>query len=174
MSVVFPSTITNKFPFIIRVRVRDTGHYWRRYKSFKTQVSLSKAGDYGWNVHDLQSQPCKNILAFKYVQVVCRWRVVRFHKYIVCWRFAPTPSCDWKTSVWYVQQQTIFSKLGSMMSVNIRKEAVICNELTINEPRTNPEFCSLLNEVHCGSVLKQSIGTLRGRVVNFPVVDRFS
>ena len=46
----------------------------------------------------------------------------------------------------------ILSKLGCMTSVNIWKETVLYDELTINERQKDAEFCALLDEVRRGSV----------------------
>ena len=72
-----------------------------------------------------------------------------------------------------LNNKTVLSKLGSMTSVNIWKETVVYDELTINQQQKDPQFCSLLDKVCCGSISEQSIATLIGRVVNCPVVDQF-
>ena len=68
---------------------------------------------------------------------------------------------------------TVLSKLGCMTSVNIWKEPVVYNELTMNECQKDLEFCSPLDEVCRGSVSKESMATLRIIVVTCPIADKF-
>ena len=65
------------------------------------------------------------------------------------------------------------SRLGSEIAVNFWKDTVLYDELTINQQQKDPEFCSLLDEVCHGSVSQESIATLKDRVVNCLVVDKF-
>ena len=70
-------------------------------------------------------------------------------------------------------RKAILLKLGCMTSVNIWKETVVYDELTINERQKDAQFCALLDEVRRGCVSEDSIQTLRGRVMTCSVVNKF-
>ncbi len=59
--------------------------------------------------------------------------------------------------------QTILTRLGCMVSVNIWKDTVVYDELTINErQKTNGQFCSMLDELRLGSLSAEGTETLQG------------
>ena len=65
-------------------------------------------------------------------------------------------------------------QLGCAASINIWKESVIYDELTINErQKADREFSSMLECVRCGCPTDETLTTLRGRVIQVPVVDKF-
>ncbi len=58
--------------------------------------------------------------------------------------------------------QAILTRLGCMASVNIWKETVVYDELTINEwQKRDGQFCSMLDEVRCGRLSAESTETAR-------------
>ena len=70
--------------------------------------------------------------------------------------------------------KAVLSKLGCMTSVNIWKETIVYNELTINErQKKDPQFCVLLDEVRRGCVSEECIRILEERVIQGPIADRF-
>ena len=63
-----------------------------------------------------------------------------------------------------LNSKAILSKLGSMTAVNIWKETVVYDELTINERQKDAQFSALLDEVRHGCVTADTATTLKGRV----------
>ena len=60
------------------------------------------------------------------------------------------------------------------MSVNIRQDAVLYDELTINErQKKDRTFSSMLDEVHRGCPTDETLQLLQERVMKAPVVDTF-
>ena len=70
--------------------------------------------------------------------------------------------------------KTIASKLGVIGDVNVWKQEVVYDELTINErQKSDKTFTSLLDEVRLGSVSEASLKLLEGRVIQCTVKDKF-
>ena len=70
--------------------------------------------------------------------------------------------------------KAVLSKLGCMTSVNIWKEPIVYDELTINEhQKKDPQFCVLLDEFRCGCGFAECIRILKERVIQCPIADRF-
>lgn len=72
-----------------------------------------------------------------------------------------------------LNSKAILSKLGSMTAVNIWKETVVYDELTINECQKDAQFSALLDEVRRGCVTADTATTLKGRVFTESVIDTF-
>ena len=72
-----------------------------------------------------------------------------------------------------LNSKAILSKLGSMTAVNIWKETVVYDELTINERQKDARFSALLDEVRRGCVTADTATTLKGRVFTESVIDKF-
>ena len=72
-----------------------------------------------------------------------------------------------------LNSKAILSKLGSMTAVNIWKETVVYDELTINERQKDTQFSALLDEVRRGCVTADTATTLKGRVFTESVIDKF-
>ena len=68
----------------------------------------------------------------------------------------------------------IASRMGSIASVNIWKETIVYDELTINE-RQNKDvlFVDILNQIRHGSPSPESLKCLKMRVIDVPVVDKY-
>ena len=73
-----------------------------------------------------------------------------------------------------VQNKVIASRLGCMIAVNIWKQAIIYDELLINErQKKDGAFVKILDEVRRGCVSEESLDCLRSRVIDGTVVDKF-
>jgi len=60
------------------------------------------------------------------------------------------------------QKKVIKSRIGCVGSVNIRKKAIVYDELLINECQIKDgEFVKIFDEVHCGCVSENSLNSLR-------------
>ena len=70
--------------------------------------------------------------------------------------------------------KVVLTRLGCMMSVNIWKETVVYDELTINErQKTDMQFCQMLQDVRQGCVLKETIECLQSRVISTTVSAKY-
>ncbi len=70
--------------------------------------------------------------------------------------------------------KAIQSKLGCMSAVNIWKDTIVYDELTINERQKNDlTYSFLLNEVRCGFPSDDVINTLKTRVITGSVAEKF-
>ena len=70
--------------------------------------------------------------------------------------------------------KTTASKLGVIGSVNIWRDNVVYDELTINErQKSDGMFTSMLEEVRLGNVSEASLQLLQGRVIHTTVKDKF-
>ena len=70
--------------------------------------------------------------------------------------------------------RVIAARLGCMTSVNIWKETVVYDELTINErQKRDPEFGQLLNEVRVNSLSENTINQLQKRVIKCTAAEKF-
>ncbi|KAL5497334.1 hypothetical protein EMCRGX_G013794 [Ephydatia muelleri] len=73
-----------------------------------------------------------------------------------------------------VSNKVIATRLGCMASVNIWRETVVYDELTINErQKRDPEFGELLNEVRVNCVSEKSVAQLRKAVITCTAVEKF-
>ena len=73
-----------------------------------------------------------------------------------------------------VSNKVIATRLGCIASVNIRRETVVYDELTINErQKRDPEFGELLNEVRVNCVSEKSVAQLRKAVITCTAVEMF-
>ena len=71
-----------------------------------------------------------------------------------------------------ISNRVIAARLGCMTSVNIWKETVVYDELTINErQKRDPEFGQLLNEVRVNSLSENTINQLQKRVIKCTAAD---
>ena len=69
--------------------------------------------------------------------------------------------------------KTVVNRLGCMTTVNIWKETVVCDELTINEhQKKDPGFSEILNEVRCGTPSQKTLESLSERVITKSVIDK--
>ena len=70
--------------------------------------------------------------------------------------------------------KVVLTRLGCMTSVNIWKETVVYDELTINErQKTDMQFCQMLQEVRQGGVSAETIATLKSRVISTTVSAKY-
>ena len=70
--------------------------------------------------------------------------------------------------------KVIAARLGCMTSVNIWRETVVYDELTINErQKQDPEFGHLLNEVRVNSISDKTFAQLRKAVITCTAVEKF-
>ena len=68
----------------------------------------------------------------------------------------------------------VLTRLGCMTSVNIWKETVVYDELTINErQKTDKEYCQMLQEVRQGCVSVKTITLLQSRVISTTVSAKY-
>ena len=68
----------------------------------------------------------------------------------------------------------IASRMGSIASVNIWKETIVYDELTINErQKKDGLFVDILDQVRRGSPSPESLECLKMRVIDVPVVDKY-
>ena len=73
-----------------------------------------------------------------------------------------------------VSNKVIATRLGCMASVNIWRETVVYDELTINErQKRDPEFGELLNEVRVNCVSDKSVAQLRKAVITCTAIEKF-
>ena len=74
-----------------------------------------------------------------------------------------------------LRNKLIASRMGSIASVNIWKETIVYDELTINErQKKNGLFVDILDQVRTSWFsLIQELGMLKMRVINVPVVDKY-
>eukprot|EP00731_Ephydatia_muelleri_P022816 Em0015g399a len=73
-----------------------------------------------------------------------------------------------------VSNKVIATRLGCMASVNIWRETVVYDELTINErQKRDPEFGELLNEVRVNCVSDKSVAQLHKAVITCTAVEKF-
>ena len=70
--------------------------------------------------------------------------------------------------------KAILTRLGCMTSVNIWKETVVYDELTVNErQKEDAHYSELLNEVRRGVLTDETKATLQTRLIHTSVVDKF-
>ena len=70
--------------------------------------------------------------------------------------------------------KAVLSKLGCMTSVNIWKETVVYDELTLNErQKKDTKFSELLDEVRKGCVSAKCIKILEESLIQGPIADKF-
>ena len=70
--------------------------------------------------------------------------------------------------------KAILTRLGCMTSVNIWKETVVYDELTINERQKEDAYYSgILKEVRCGILKNETTKTLEQRLIHTSVVEKF-
>ena len=73
-----------------------------------------------------------------------------------------------------VNNKAIQSKLGCITSVNIWKDTIVYDELTINErQKKDKSYSMLLNQVQCGHPPQDVIDALKERVMSCSVVETF-
>lgn len=73
-----------------------------------------------------------------------------------------------------ITKQSMCHKLGCATSVNIWKDSVVYDELTINErQKKDGGFSSILDCVRRGCLSEETIATLQERVSDVPVCDKF-
>ena len=73
-----------------------------------------------------------------------------------------------------VNNKAIQSKLGCITSVNIWKDTIVYDELTINErQKKDKSYSMLLNQVRCGHPPQDVIDALKERVMSCSVVEKF-
>ena len=70
--------------------------------------------------------------------------------------------------------KVLIARLNSMASVNIWKDAILYDELCINE-RQKKDGCytEILNEVRCGSATQHNLDRLKERVIEGGVLDKY-
>ena len=73
-----------------------------------------------------------------------------------------------------ITQKLLQYKLGCAASVNIWRDAVTYDELTINErQKTDAQFSSMLDCVRCGCPTDETLSTLQERVIHGCISDKF-
>ena len=74
-----------------------------------------------------------------------------------------------------IPNQVVALRLGCITTVNICKETVVYDELTINErQKSDLTYSKILDEVRRGSTSEESIKILQERVIHIPVVEKYS
>ena len=74
-----------------------------------------------------------------------------------------------------VSSKAVTLKLGCATSVNIWRDTVVYDELTINERQSNDlEFSTMLDGVRRGYPTDDTLNTLQKRVFSMPVADKFA
>ena len=74
-----------------------------------------------------------------------------------------------------VATKSILSQLGCAAAINIWRDCVTYDELTINERQKNdPQFSSMLDCVRRGCPTKETVSVLKQRVIQVSVSDKFS
>ena len=74
-----------------------------------------------------------------------------------------------------VATKSILSQLGCAAAINIWKDCVTYDELTINERQKNdPQFSSMLDCVRRGCPTEETVSVLKNRVIQVSVSDKFS
>ena len=74
-----------------------------------------------------------------------------------------------------VSSKAVTLKLGCATSVNIWRDTVVYDELTINERQSNDlEFSTMLDSVRRGYPTDDTLNTLQKRVFSMPVADKFA
>lgn len=74
-----------------------------------------------------------------------------------------------------INKKTLCHRLGCATSINIWKDSVVYDELTINERQKNDgEYSSILDEVRCGNVSEETVTTLQERVMEVTVAEQFT
>ena len=74
-----------------------------------------------------------------------------------------------------VATKSILSQLGCAAAINIWKDCVTYDELTINErQKKDPEFSSMLDCVRRGCPTQETVSVLKQRVIQVSVADKFS
>ena len=72
-----------------------------------------------------------------------------------------------------MSRAAIVHKLGCIGSINIWKDCVHYDELTINErQKKDSQFSDILGKVRCGSLAKEILTILKERVIDIPVVEK--
>ena len=73
-----------------------------------------------------------------------------------------------------ITNKVLITRLNSMASVNIWKDAILYDELCINE-RQKKDGCytEILNEVRCGSATQHNLDRLKERVIEGGVLDKY-
>ena len=72
-----------------------------------------------------------------------------------------------------LQNKAIANRLGCLTSINIWKDTVVYDELTINEHQKNDTQFKILDEVHRGSPSSEVLDCLKERVFKGTVSDKF-
>ena len=73
-----------------------------------------------------------------------------------------------------VNSKFIQSKLGCIASVNIWKDTIVYDELTVNERQKKDQvYSQFLNEVRCGCPSPNVIDALQTRVISCRVAEKF-
>ena len=83
-------------------------------------------------------------------------------------------ACMIQTIVEKITKKSLSFKLGCATSVNIWKDTVVYEELTINERQKKDEpFAAMLDCVRRGCPTDETLRTLEQRVIDVPVADSF-
>ena len=74
-----------------------------------------------------------------------------------------------------VSQKVLLHRLGCTTAINIWKEAIVYEELTINErQKKDTRFVTLLDHVRQGTVTEEDVAMLKTRTVDVPAAEKFS
>ena len=74
-----------------------------------------------------------------------------------------------------ITQKALLHKLGCTASVNIWRDSVVYDELTINErQKSDAAFATMLDCVRHGCPTDETITTLQQRIIDIPEADKFS
>ena len=72
-----------------------------------------------------------------------------------------------------ITQKALLHKLGCTASINIWRDSVIYDRLTING-KSDAEFATMLDCVRCGCPTDKTITTLKQCIINIPEAEKFS
>ena len=100
--------------------------------------------------------------------------MVWVHECPVLWRFTAAPSCNGSMVFQNISNKITATRLGCVTAVNIWRESVVYDELTINESqKQDPEFGQLLNEVRVNCISDKTVALLLNAVIKCTAVEKF-
>ena len=74
-----------------------------------------------------------------------------------------------------ISNKSLLFQIGCATSVNIWRDSVMYDELTINErQKTDKEFSSMLNCVRHGNPTDETLSILEERIINISISDKFN
>ena len=112
-------------------------------------------------------------LAYIHLRTLWGRRIVWGQECSVCWRPSPTTPREWCTNIERLSQKIVQYRLGCTTAVNIWKETIIYDELTMMRQKPDQTFSVMLDSVRRGCPDEEVISTLHGRVIQVTVAEKF-